>query len=98
MATAPAVDPLCPPPPIMPPPSMLDGGMGSIRFVAQSKGQAGGRFNVAERFYNDADNVLVSFTLNLDDQGEPWEIDVCRVDSSPLKKPPSSAIDLRATP
>jgi hypothetical protein len=77
---------------------MLDGGMGSIRFVSGPGGRAGDRFNAVERFYNDADGVLVSFTLNLDDHGEPWEIDVWKVDSSPLRQPPLSAADLRATP
>jgi len=77
---------------------MLDGGMGSIRFVVTTECRTGDRFNVAERFYNDVDGVLVSFTLNLDDRGEPWEIDTWKVDFSSLKQPPSSAADLRATP
>jgi uncharacterized protein DUF6984 len=75
---------------------MLDSGMGSIRFVVGSESRTGDRFNVIERLYNDADGVLVSITLNLDDHGDPWEIDVGKTDFSPLKQPPSSAADLRA--
>jgi hypothetical protein len=77
---------------------MLDGGMGSIRFVAATEGRTGKTSYVAERFYNDVDGVLVCFSLFLDDHGEPWQIDSWKVDFSALKQPPSSAADLRAKP
>ncbi|MGO4727754.1 MULTISPECIES: DUF6984 family protein [unclassified Inquilinus] len=70
---------------------MLDGGMGSIRFVApqgETKRKLGAA-GVAELAYVDVDGVLVSFALNLDQQGDLFEVDAWKVDSSPLRQPPS---------
>jgi hypothetical protein len=69
---------------------MLDGGMGSIRFVLQVEGQAV-RFGVSERWYRDADGTRVSFALNLNEEGRPYEIDAWKVDSSPLLRPPTAS-------
>lgn len=66
---------------------MLDGGMGSIRFVKEQRRR--GACGVAEQFYTDTDGVLVLFQLDLDDHDEPWEIDAWKVDFSPLRRPPS---------
>jgi hypothetical protein len=73
---------------------MLDGGMGSIRFVVGTENRKHGSFSVAQRIYRDCDGVPVLFTLNLDDHDQPWEIDAWKVDCSPLKQPPSSVTDL----
>ncbi len=74
---------------------MLDGGMGSIRFVPSADGPR--RFGVAELWYRDADGTEVSFALNLDARSWPYEIDAWKVDSSPLVRPPSGS-ELRAAP
>ena len=75
---------------------MLDGGMGSIRFIHGPKERGAGKFGVAQLLYDDIDGVLVSFSLNLDTCGEPWEIDAWKVDNSPLLQPPISKINLRS--
>lgn len=67
---------------------MLDGGMGSIRFVTSDEDRRGARFSVAELQYQDSDGVPVSFALNLDVKNEPWEVDAFRADGSPLRRPP----------
>jgi hypothetical protein len=67
---------------------MLDGGMGSIRFATEGEDRGGARFSVAEISHQDIDGVPVSFALNLDDHGEPWEIDSFKADNSPLRQPP----------
>ena len=38
--------------------------------------------------YVDEDGILVSVSLNLDQQGEPFEIDMWKVDFSPLRRFP----------
>jgi hypothetical protein len=74
---------------------MLDGGMGSLRFVSNGD-RRGGKFSVAELWYIDSDGILISFALNLDDRGEPWEMDAWKVNGSPLQQPPLAS-DLRST-
>lgn len=66
---------------------MPDGGMGSIRFVPPEPRRSG-RFGVSERWYRDADGTEVNFTLNLDEAGQPYEVDAWKVDNSPLIGPP----------
>jgi hypothetical protein len=66
---------------------MLDGGMGSIRFGAKDAGNRFGRV-AATVEYIDSDGVLVSIALNLDDQGDPFEVDFWKVDFSPLRRYP----------
>jgi hypothetical protein len=65
---------------------MQDGGMGSIRFVgsgARSFGKA-----LVEAQYLDSDGVLVSITVNVDHQGQLFELDFWKVDFSPLIRYP----------
>jgi hypothetical protein len=65
---------------------MDDGGTGSIRFVypdPQSLGSA-----VSEAQYMDIDGVLVSINLNVDKSGRLFELDLWKVDFSPLKRYP----------
>lgn len=71
---------------------MPDGGMGSLRFD-RVRG-ASLRFGVSEFWYRDVDGVLVSFSLNLNETNEPWEIDAWKMDSTPLKRPPSEPSEL----
>lgn len=61
-----------------------DGGMGSLRFV----GSPDRRFGecVGEAEFDDADGVTVSVALNADQSGELFELDVWKVDFSPLQR------------
>lgn len=63
---------------------MNDGGMGSLRFV----GSPDRRFGecVGEVEFDDADGVTVSLALNADQRGELFELDVWKVDFSPLQR------------
>ena len=66
---------------------MNDGGMGSLRFLPASLGQMFGE-GIAEVLFDDADGVAVSATLNLDQTGSPFELDIWKVDFSPLVRIP----------
>ena len=76
---------------------MPDGGMGSLRFVVPMPENSGRR--LAEVFaqgeFNDADDVLVSFTVNLDEKGRLFELDLWRVDFEPLQRLPTENIEVR---
>jgi hypothetical protein len=63
---------------------MNDGGMGSLLFV----GAADRRFGrcIGECEFDDADGVLVSVALNLDQRDELFELDLWKVDFSPLQR------------
>ena len=76
---------------------MQDGGMGSIRFLSMS--QTRPRFGraIAEAEYTDEDGALVSITVNVDGGGKLFELDVWKVDFSPLRRYPTPA-ELRITP
>lgn len=69
---------------------MDDGGMGSLRFC-DSGGEVR-RFGkqLVEREFADIDGVPVIVTINLDNQGALYELDIWKVDFSPLKKLPST--------
>jgi hypothetical protein len=69
--------------------NLQDGGMGSIRF-ARSEPRSFGR-TLVEAEYLDADGVLVSLTVNQDDQDQLFELDFWKVDFSPLRRYPSPA-------
>lgn len=64
---------------------MDDGGMGGVRFV--SPGQKHRRLGdtIAEAEFLDEDGVVVTAVINLDKQGELYELDIWKVDFSPLK-------------
>lgn len=63
---------------------MVDGGMGSIRFEGCGAPRS---LLVSEVWIEDSDGVVVSAVLNLDDQGHPAEIDIWKMDCSPLLSP-----------
>jgi hypothetical protein len=67
---------------------MKDGGMGSLRFKAA--GNQDRRFGkkIAEGEFTDKDGVLVSAVVNVDDSGELFELDIWKVDFSPLSRYP----------
>ena len=64
---------------------MPDGGMGSIQFY-RSANLDKRRFGkqIAEGAFRDVDGVPVSVTLNMDQQGELFELDFFKGDFSPL--------------
>lgn len=67
---------------------MNDGGMGSLRFV--SGRTMGARFGgeIAAADYIDSDGVFVSITINIDRNGALFELDIWKVDNTPLKRFP----------
>jgi hypothetical protein len=69
---------------------MNDGGMGSIRFSSPSdnKGRSLGKI-LAEARYTDSDGVEVSIVVNADKAGEIYELDIWKVDFSPLRAYPA---------
>jgi len=66
---------------------MNDGGMGSLLF----NGPSGRRYGstLAEAEFHDADGTVVLVALNLDTNGELFELDIWKVDFSPLIRIPS---------
>jgi hypothetical protein len=70
---------------------LLDGGMGSIRFTdGQSSNQKMGRELVTAHCV-DADEIPVILSINLDEAGRLFEIDIWKVDFSPLIRYPNPA-------
>lgn len=67
---------------------MDDGGMGSLRFIDQDQEARNLGDTIAEVEFLDEDGVLVTAVLNLDQQGELYELDVWKVDFSPLRSWP----------
>jgi hypothetical protein len=65
---------------------MDDGGMGSLVFP----GPKGRRYGstLAEAEFHDADGTVVSVALNLDTTGELFELDMWKIDFSPLIRIP----------
>jgi hypothetical protein len=63
---------------------MNDGGMGSLLFVG-SQDRSFGR-SLGEAEFNDADGTLVSVALNADQHGDLFELDIWKVDFSPLQR------------
>lgn len=65
---------------------MSDGGMGSLYIVNQKKEAGSRKFGnqIAEFQYADADGVLISAALNVDKDDDLFELDVWKVDFSPV--------------
>jgi hypothetical protein len=67
---------------------MNDGGMGSLRFVAESEPpQKMGR-ELVRAYFVDEDGIPVSISINLDTRDQLFEMDFWRVDFSPLRRYP----------
>lgn len=66
--------------------TMNDGGMGSLRFLSSSANKMGKQ--AAEVCFLDLDGVEVIASLNLDDMGLPFELNMWKVDFSPLVQIP----------
>ena len=65
---------------------MQDGGMGSIRFIGDEPHSFGKA--LVEAQYLDSDGVLVSIAVNVDKNGQLFELDFWKVDFSPLRRYP----------
>jgi hypothetical protein len=63
---------------------MPDGGMGSLQLSIDD--ESGSRFGetVAELRFADRDGVPVLVSLNVDQEGRPFELDIWKTDFSPL--------------
>jgi hypothetical protein len=66
---------------------MDDGGMGGLTFVSSKENRRLGAI-LAEREFADQDGITVIATLNLDSDGELYELDIWKVDFSPLQSLP----------
>lgn len=62
---------------------MDDGGMGSIRFESKKPGRRLGS-DLARETFVDEDGVEVIATLSLDNYGDLFELDIWKVDFSPV--------------
>ncbi len=71
---------------------MDDGGMGSLRLVPRGVSSSGRIFGnkVAEYQFTDSDGVEVLASLNVDQDGQPFELDVWKTDFSPLIRIPGT--------
>ena len=67
---------------------MPDSGMGSLCFVSPMRSPHERRFGrrVAELQFNDVDGVAILASLNVDDEGELYELDIWRTDFKPVIK------------
>jgi hypothetical protein len=65
---------------------MSDGGMGSLYFVATTRTPEQRRFGqrIAEIQFNDADGVAILASLNIDKDGDLYELDVWKTDFTPV--------------
>lgn len=71
---------------------MRDGKMGSLQLRLPNSLEEPQRFGgqVAEFSFVDADGVPVLVSLNVDERGMPFELDVWKTDFSPLEGTPES--------
>jgi hypothetical protein len=68
---------------------MSDGGMGSIKFyIGRPRSELEYGEEIAEAAFQDADGVPVSLSLSIDKVGNLFELDVWKVDFSPLIRYP----------
>jgi|SRR3954470_8917059 len=68
--------------------SMADGGMGSLSIAPSGAARRFGAV-AAECHFHDSDGVPVLASLYLDEQAAPLEVDVWKVDFSPLARWPA---------
>jgi hypothetical protein len=67
---------------------MPDGGMGSLRFKMTDDPDRRFGKEIGEVLFTDEDGVMVSATVNLDNNDKLFELDIWKVDSSPLRRYP----------
>jgi len=68
---------------------MHDGGMGSVRFCNQRNSPREFGHEIAEVTFVDEDGTPCSVTLNLDQHGELFELDIWKADNSLLLRYPT---------
>lgn len=69
---------------------MADGGMGSIRFCSSKRAKRAFGHQISEASFVDDDGVVVSATLNVDQAGDLFELDLWKVDNSVLRRYPTA--------
>ncbi len=67
---------------------MNDGGMGSLRFCAFDASARRLGMQLIEKEFIDSDGVPIMVAINLEEHGDLYELDVWKVDFSPLKQFP----------
>jgi len=67
---------------------MRDGGMGSLRFKARVDRDRRFSKEIGEVLFTDQDGIMVSASVNLDNNDELFELDIWKTDSSPLQRYP----------
>ena len=78
---------------------MNDGSMGGLIFKAQNRQARNLGNTIAEAEFLDEDGVLVTAMLNLDQQNALYELDIWKVDFSPLKSwPDIETVTLKKKP
>jgi hypothetical protein len=68
---------------------MNDGGMGGLRFCASDARPRRLGEQLVEREFVDSDGISVMVSVNLDEHGNLYELDMWKVDFSSLKQFPS---------
>jgi len=68
--------------------AMNDGGMGSLKFYPKDDNVRTFGRQIAEINLSDVDGVPLSITINIDNNGDIFELDIWKVDFSPLKQFP----------
>lgn len=68
---------------------MNDGGMGGLRFCASDARPRRLGEQLVEREFVDSDGIPVMVVINLDEHGDLYELDMWKVDFSPLKQFPT---------
>ena len=71
--------------------TMKDGGMGSVRFTEHVSGRRIEKFGreLTTAYFSDSDGIPVSVAINIDPDGYLFELDVWKIDFSPLITWPS---------
>lgn len=67
---------------------MNDGGMGSLRFCATDGRPRRLGMQLVEKEFIDSDGIPIMVAINLDEHGDLYELDIWKVDFSPLKQFP----------
>ena len=72
--------------------TMEDGGMGSFTITVPDFPSAGRKFGreVSHIEFLDKDGIPVDVTLNTDKQNRPFEVDIWKIDFSPLIELPTT--------
>lgn len=65
-----------------------DGGMGSLRFAGPKNENRRFGETISQAEFIDEDGIAVSVAINLDQEGNLYELDIWKVDFSPLKRWP----------